>query len=72
MLEITLSKAVILKKIVDAISGLAQEVNFDCSSSGVTVQVRYGFMASLSECTYTIIVGNGQCPCLPNCSASKV
>jgi len=40
MLEIQFAKAVTLKKIVDAISGLATEVNFDCTSSGLTVQVR--------------------------------
>jgi len=38
MLEVQFAKSVTLKKIVDAISGLATEVNFDGTSSGLTVQ----------------------------------
>lgn len=38
MFEAKLEKAGLLKKIIDAISNLVQEVNFDCSTSGIALQ----------------------------------
>jgi len=38
MLEARLEQADLLKKIVDSISGLVQDCNFDCNDSGISLQ----------------------------------
>lgn len=38
MLEAKLGQASLLKKIVDSIKDIVNEVNFDCSSSGISLQ----------------------------------
>lgn len=38
MLEATLNRAGLLKKIIDSIIALVQEVNFDCTPNGIALQ----------------------------------
>lgn len=47
MLEATLSKASLLKKLIDSIISLVQEVNFDCTPSGIALQAMDSAYVSL-------------------------
>lgn len=41
MFEARLNQGSLFKKLVDAIKDLVSEVNFDCGSSGITIQVYF-------------------------------
>lgn len=47
MLEATLSKASLLKRLIDSIISLVQEVNFDCTPSGIALQAMDSAYVSL-------------------------
>lgn len=39
MFEARLDQGALFKKLIDAIKDLVTDVNFDCTSSGITIQV---------------------------------
>jgi proliferating cell nuclear antigen len=45
MFEAKLSKASLLKKLVDGIKELVSDAPFDCSESAMTLQVRYSLLS---------------------------